>query len=60
MSWVFVAAFAAAFAVASAAADPPSGRADAKIVVANVPEMKLAPGRHAVEAVPPKNDTKDN
>ncbi len=53
-------ALAASFAAASAAADPPSGRADAKIVVADVPAMKLAPGRHAVEAVPPKNDANDN
>ena len=30
-------------------------RAGAEIIVADVPEMKLSPGRHAVEAVPPKD-----
>lgn len=35
-------------------------RAGGKIVVADVPEMKLAFGRHAVEAVPPRNGAKDN
>jgi hypothetical protein len=30
-------------------------RAGTKIIVADVPEMKLSPGRHAVEAVPPKD-----
>lgn len=31
-------------------------RAGTQIIVADVPEMKLAPGRHAVEAVPPKDE----
>jgi len=30
-------------------------RAGTQIMVADVPEMQLAPGRHAVEAVPPKD-----
>jgi len=34
-------------------------RAGAELVVADVPEMKLTPGRHAVEVVPPKDDAKD-
>jgi lipoprotein-anchoring transpeptidase ErfK/SrfK len=33
-------------------------RAGAEIVVADVPEMKLTPGRGAVEVIPPKDDTK--
>src|SRR5208282_5813702 len=33
--------------------------AGAELVVADVPEMKLTPGRHAVEVVPPKDDAKD-
>jgi lipoprotein-anchoring transpeptidase ErfK/SrfK len=35
-------------------------RAGAEIVVADVPEMKLVPGRHTVEVVPPKDDAKDS
>jgi lipoprotein-anchoring transpeptidase ErfK/SrfK len=35
-------------------------RAGTQIVVADVPEMKLAPGRHAVEAVPPGDNPKDS
>ena len=31
-------------------------RAGTEIVVADVPEMKLTPGRHAVEVVPPKDN----